>query len=33
VEIMLKENFSSSNPEFKGFDKLELMALVSLENT
>jgi len=33
VELMLKENFTSSNPELRGFDKFELMALVSIENT
>lgn len=30
---MLKIQFSTSNPEFKTFDRVELMALISIGNT
>lgn len=33
VEIMLKESFTTSNPDFKSFEKLELMTIISIESS
>ena len=30
---MLKESFTTSNPDFKSFEKLELMTIISIESS